>query len=97
LNSQQEFHHPQKLNPMTLSGFILLSNDEKRDVLLHEGILIGKRKNFECMVFLFQLSLFYVEIYCNLESKEVNSYRAFEETSELNPYLENIVIDDLLK
>jgi hypothetical protein len=82
---------------MTLSDFILLSSDEKRVVLLHEGILIGKRKNQKCMVFLFQLGLFYVEIYCNVESKQVEEYRAFEETNELHPYLDNIPIDDLLK
>jgi len=82
---------------MTLSDFILLSKEEKRVILLHEGILIGKRTNFDCIIFLFQLSLFYVEVYGRLETKEVLEYKAFEETNELYPYIKDIQIDHLLK
>ena len=82
---------------MNLSNFILLEQEEKRAILLHEGILVAKRTNFDCIVFLFQLNLFYVEVYGNIETKEVLEYRAFQGTDQLHPYLEKIQIDDLLK
>lgn len=82
---------------MILSDFILLPEDQKKNILLHQGTLIGKRKNAESQVFLFQLDLFYVEIYCNLQTKLVTEYRQFEKISLLNPYLDDISIDHLFK
>jgi hypothetical protein len=82
---------------MRLSDFILLSKDQKREVLLNQGILIAKRMNLESHIFLFQLDLFYVEIYCNLQTKDVTEYRSFEKTTLLTPYFDGIPIDDLFK
>jgi hypothetical protein len=81
---------------MNLSNFILLRDEEKKMFLLHDGILVAKRTNYECIVFLFQVNTFYVEAFCNLENKNVQEYRAFESTNALNPYLESIPLDDLL-
>ncbi|MGZ5189434.1 MAG: hypothetical protein ACXWCZ_00360 [Flavisolibacter sp.] len=82
---------------MMISDFILLSKDHKQTILLHQGILIGKRKNGESQVFLFQLDLFYVEMYCNPQTKVVTEYQSFEKTSLLNPYLDSISIEHLFK
>ena len=81
---------------MKLSDFILLDGDQKSLTVLHEGILIGKRSNTHCMVFLFQLHNYYVETYCNTSNKAVEEFRVFDSTSLLSPYLEKISIDDLL-
>ena len=81
---------------MKLSDFILINEDEKKNILLNQGTLVAKRTNYECFIFLFQLDTFYVEIYCNLETKKVQEYRAFEGTKPLTPYLESIPIEDLL-
>jgi hypothetical protein len=81
---------------MKLSDFILLSEGEKKMVVLHEGILVGKRNKYDYLVFLFQMDNYYVETYCNLENKSIEEYRAFHNTKLLTPYLEAISIDDLL-
>ena len=81
---------------MKLSDFILLNKEEKNATVLHAGILIGKRVKNGNFVFLFQLDTFYVEMYCNIENKSVQEYRIFKETNQLAPYLESIVLDDLL-
>lgn len=80
---------------MNLSDFIMLNGEEKKLVVLHEGVLIGKRKRPESIIFLFQVENFYVETFCNLKTKDVIQYRAFAHTQLLQPYLENIAIDDL--
>jgi len=45
--------------------------------------------------FLFQMDHFYVETFCNLETKGVTQYRVFAHTKLLQPYLESIAIDSL--
>jgi hypothetical protein len=81
---------------MKLSEFILLGENEKKHVVLHEGVLIGKRKSLYCMVFLFQINSYYVETYCDIRDKNVVEFRAFENTKPLAPYLESIRLDELL-
>lgn len=65
-------------------------------IVLHEGVLIAKRNNFENMVFLFQLGSYYVEAYCNRRNKAIEEYRVFDNMNLLMPYLEAIPIDNLL-
>jgi hypothetical protein len=81
---------------MKLSDFILLNGEEKKLTVLHQGVLIAKRNNSDCMVFLFQIGNYYVETYCNLENRAIEEFRAFDHVNPLNPYLDAIRIDDLL-
>lgn len=82
---------------MRLSQFILLGEEEKKNAVLHEGILLAKRDTESCKIFLFGLDDYYVELFCNRQSKAVEEYRAFENTRLLSPYLKTISLDDLLK
>ena len=81
---------------MKLSDFILLNEDEKKMTVLHKGVLVAKRNNFDFMVFLFQMGSYYVEAYCNPQNKAIEEYRVFDNINLLNPYLETIPIDNLL-
>lgn len=81
---------------MKLSDFILLKEDEKRIVVLHDGVLVAKRTCEGCCVFLFGLSNFYVEVYCRLSDKAVREYRLYTEVDQLTPYLDSMAIDGLL-
>jgi len=80
---------------MKLSEFILLPKEEKRSVVLQQGVALAKWENPKEMVFLFQLPDFYVETYCCRESKEICEYRAFYRVEHLTLYLESIPIDSL--
>lgn len=82
---------------MRLSEFILLSEEEKKLVVLHQGILVAKRLVQPYMVFLFQMDHYYVESFCNVETKAIEEYRVFQHPTLLAPYLEQIAIDDLLE
>lgn len=81
---------------MKLSDFILLNVEEKKLIVLHQGILVAKRNNEDCIVFLFQLGSYYVETFCNRENRAIEEFRVFDNTRPLNPYLEAISINDLL-
>lgn len=82
---------------MKLSEFILLTQEEKRSIVLREGVVIAKMEVLNYMVFLFQLPLFYVETYCCRETKDIREYRVFHNAGHLTPYLEAIPIHHLLK
>ena len=81
---------------MKLSEFIALTEEQKRSTVLTEGVAISKRHIAHQLVFLFQLSDYYVETYCCYESKEIEEYRVFQNTKQLTPYLDAIPIDHLL-
>ncbi len=82
---------------MKLSEFIELSQEEKRATVLKEGVALAKRELLYSVVFLFQLPGFYVETYCNKQSKEIVEYRLYHDVEQLTPYLEGIPLDDLLR
>jgi len=73
---------------LKLSEFIALTEDQKRSTVLSKGVVLAKRSFNEQVIFLFQLSEYYVEIFCCGTSKEVLEYRAFGDTRELALYLD---------
>lgn len=77
---------------MKLSEFIVLPQDEKRTAVLQEGVPVAQRSLESQMVFLFQLPEFFVETYCNKQSKAIEEYRVFYKPQHLQPYLEKIVV-----
>jgi hypothetical protein len=81
---------------MKLSDFIMLDEEEKKHTVLHQGVLIGKRRNYTYMVFLFQLDRYYVETYCNIANKAIETFQVFDTTGPLNPYLDVISLEELL-
>lgn len=81
---------------MKLSDFILLNEEEKKQAVLHEGVLISKRAAPASFIFLFQVKNFYVEACFNPDNKDIEEFRMFDHTSLLQPYLDSICIDDLL-
>jgi len=81
---------------MRLSEFITSGEEEKKQAVLHTGVLVAKRKITDGLVFLFQIDDYYVETYCNLRHKQVMEYRAFSNMHGLDPYLDSIEIGGLL-
>lgn len=81
---------------MKLSDFILLNEEHKKKTVLHEGVLIAKRNMENSLVFLFQMDSYYVESYCNKESKSIDEFRVFNNITPLHPYLDLISIEGLL-
>ena len=80
---------------MRQSEFIALTQEEKRYVILQEGVSIAKRELCDYMIFLFHLTDCYVETWCCRDTKEVTEYRVFHNPEHLTPYLEAIQIDHL--
>jgi len=79
---------------MTLFDFKLLSEREQLDLLQKEGAYIGKRKEDEHSILLFQLEGFYVEIVYQKHRSYIQQMRSFTSTVPLEPYLNQIDITE---
>ncbi|TWI80568.1 hypothetical protein IQ13_3247 [Lacibacter cauensis] len=80
---------------MRLSEFILLDEQQKKETVLHLGVLIGKRQQEQHMIFLFQLDYYYIETWCSFKNRAIQEYRVFDNTTALSPYLQSISINEL--
>jgi hypothetical protein len=80
---------------MKLSEFIVLDEQAKKSAVLHDAILLAKKREKDSIVFLFQLDGYYVEAYGDYEKKQVHTYTAFNNINLLQPWLESIPIPDL--
>lgn len=81
---------------MSLSEFIVLDQSQKKIAVLHQGVLIAKRKVNQSVIFLFQLDNYYVETFFDSTSKQIEEFRMGDNTNILDPYLQEIPIDNLL-
>lgn len=81
---------------MKSSEFILLDEQKMKTTVITEGVFIAKREAGDYKIFLFQMENYYVETFCNVESKHIDEFRVFHHTSALHPYLEAIPLGDML-
>lgn len=81
---------------MKLSDFILLGEEEKKKSLVHDGVLVAKRKSSGLMVFLFQFPEYYVEALFHPDTRGVAEFRAFTGPRALEAYLGSIPIEGLV-
>jgi hypothetical protein len=81
---------------MTLFDFQLNPIPEQVAILYQQGVYIGKRKEDELIVLLYQLESFYVEVIYRNYRRYVARIRCTASTSVLDPYLEQINVEDLV-
>jgi hypothetical protein len=82
---------------MTLFEFRVLSDEDQIDLLYQEAVYIGKRKEGRATAVLYQLEGFYVEVYYQKYRRHVSRIIGFTSTIPLDPYLEQINVEDLVK
>jgi len=81
---------------MTLQQFRCCSKYVQQQLVRHQGTFLLERKSMDWNVLLFQLDAFYVEVYYQRKTQEVELLKSFEDTDELEPYLKKINVLALL-
>lgn len=81
---------------MTLQDFQLLPGDRQIDELYQSAVYLGKRKQASSIILLYQLESFYVEVYYRKYRSHVRHLHCFESTELLDPYLEQIDVENLV-
>ncbi len=81
---------------MTYYQFYTLNEDEQANAIWAHGVLIGSRETEDCKVLLYQIDAFYVEIYFNPFLRDIIRIKGFPTTQQLEPYVEQIDISELI-
>jgi len=81
---------------MKMLDFMLLKPGEQTDLLYKSGVFSGKIKTGRQTKVLYQLDAFYVEITYKKYRLFVDSIRCFSSTNELDPYIQQINIEELI-
>ncbi len=91
----QPLNHTMTKKALSLTEFIDLPRELQFEALHKNGVYVGKRKDNEQPVVLFQLHGFYVEVYYKQYRKEIDRLITSETTEILQPYLNQINVRDL--
>ena len=81
---------------MTVQDFQLLPQQEQVEILCKDGIYIGKHKDANSIILLYQVDAFYVEVFYRKYRSHIKLLHCFESTEYLDPYLEQINVEDLV-
>lgn len=80
-----------------LDEFLELSETEQFELLRRDGVHVGKRRIGRQTVILFQLYVFYVEVYYKQYRRVIDHFVTSESTDIFQPYLEQISIRSIKK
>jgi hypothetical protein len=81
---------------MNQFDFSLLEENEQLDVLFKDGVYIGKRKEADRSILLYQLEGFYVEVYYLKHRSCIVKLKCFRSTLFLDPYLVDFPVNHLI-
>lgn len=81
---------------MTMYDFQLLAEQQQIEILYYSGVYIGKRKEKFSIILLYQLESFYVEVVYRKYRSDVRHLHCFTSTELLDPYLEQIDVENLV-
>lgn len=82
---------------MTPEYFLSLNDQRRESILAKKGIHLAQRENGELFYDLYQVDSFYVEFCYFISVNSTVTTNVFTDIRNLNPYLENCNISDLLK
>lgn len=81
---------------MTLQYFRKLAENKQYRCVLEKGAYVTERNQGDALVMLFQIDQFYIEIFFQIDTDELLGAYCFQNTDELQLYLEQINLDELL-
>ena len=82
---------------MNFYDFLQLDETEQVEVLWYNGEQIGRRREGEYLILLYQVEGFYVEVFYHSKLREIKRYLSFECTDRLEPYIESIDISPVYR
>lgn len=81
---------------MTMNEFQKFGENEQLTILYNEGVYLGKRRDANQVVLLYQLEGFYAEVFYRIYRQYISKIHLSGNISILDPYLEQIDVEDLV-
>ena len=83
---------------MHFNEFLQLNETEQVELLWYNGEQIGRRKENDYLILLYQVEGFYVEVFYHRKERVIKRYMSFDcSDRRLEPYLEKIDISPIYK
>ena len=82
---------------MKIHHFNHLAKAAQQQTLLNNGTFLYERVEGPFKIMLYQLDEFYVEVFFSNINNKPSWFKAFNDTEELQPYLETIDVSGLVK
>jgi hypothetical protein len=82
---------------MTQFDFQLLDQNLQLNLVYEHGVYIGKRKENEKTILLYQYDAFYVEVFYTKHRCIAEKVKCFRSTFLLDPYLDDIYVAHLVE
>ena len=83
---------------MHFNEFLQLNETEQVELLWYNGEQIGRRKEDDYLILLYQVEGFYVEVFYHRKNRVIKKYLSFDcSDRRLQPYLEKIDISPINK
>jgi len=83
---------------MHFNEFLQLNETEQVELLWYNGEQIGRRKENDYLILLYQVEGFYVEVFYHRKERVIKRYMSFDcSDSRLEPYLDKIDISPIYK
>jgi murein L,D-transpeptidase YafK len=82
---------------MTIQQFRATSQYVQKSMIKLHGTFLLKRKTAETYAYLFQVDGFYAEVFFNEHNGNILEIKAFDNTDELEPYLDEVDISEVVQ
>ena len=83
---------------MHFNEFLQLNETEQVELLWYNGEQVGRRKEEDYLILLYQVEGFYVEVFYHRKERMIKKYLSFDcSDPRLQPYLEKIDISPIYK
>jgi hypothetical protein len=80
---------------ISIEDFECATFEKKCDIITAGTLYLSMRKLVDCIVYLYHADKFCIEVYYSSTYKEVLMIHAFENTEELMPYVDSVLLTDL--
>jgi hypothetical protein len=80
---------------MHLTDFNLLDVPMQANLICQRGVYLSEREEDDCLVVLYSIHNYYVEVYYHLRDNDIVRFSSFHSESFLQPYLNKISLDQI--
>ena len=82
---------------MNLCEFRLMNLNDQAEITWEHGVLLDHREEGKQNMILYRINNFFSEIHYDQDMNEITGIKSFESDAGLQPYLDKIDLDELLR
>jgi hypothetical protein len=89
------FLHPKAMSMRSIEDFKMASFEKKCDLVIADSNYITSRKLADTKIYLYHTGEFFIEVYYSSKYKKVLMINAFDDMAGMEPYADNVSLEEL--